>query len=281
VALLSRAVHLSALFIYPVKSLRGCAVDETSIDPWGLAGDRRFMVVDATGKFLSQRTLPRLALIGTRLDAATLTLEAPRHGAIRIPRADQPDADRRQVSVWSSGELSAEDCGDAVAGWLSDFLALPCRLVRAGAAFRRPVRKAPSDLKDREVAFADAFPGLLLTEASLHDLNDRLVAHGGEAVPMDRFRPNLVVAGATPHAEDGWTRVRIGGVFFRCAGPCARCVMTTIDQETGERGVEPLRTLAGYRRDARQPEDVNFGQNVIPETVTGIIRAGDPVSVAA
>ena len=279
--LLTRAVHLSALYIYPVKSLRGCAVEEASIDPRGLAGDRRFMVVDATGKFLSQRTLPRLALIGTRLDAATLTLEAPRHGAIRVPRADEPNAERKDVSVWSSGELSAEDCGEAVAGWLSDFLAIRCRLVRAGAAFRRPVRKAPADLKDREVAFADAFPGLLLTAASLRGLNDRLVAHGAEAVPMDRFRPNLVIAGATPHAEDGWTRVRIGGVVFRCAGPCARCVMTTIDQETGERGVEPLRTLAGYRRDARQPEDVNFGQNVIPETVTGIIRAGDPVSVEA
>ena len=280
-ALLSRAVHLSALFIYPVKSVRGCAVDEATVDPRGLAGDRRFMVVDADGKFLSQRTLPRLALIGTRLDAATLSLEAPRHGVIEIPRDGQPDADQRQVSVWSSGDLTAEDCGDAVAGWLSDFLSTSCRLVRAGAAFRRPVRKVPAGLEASEVAFADAFPGLLLTEASLRALNDRLIARGEEMVPMDRFRPNLVVAGATPHAEDGWTRVRIGRAVLRCAGPCARCVMTTIDQQTGERGVEPLRTLSSYRRDARQPGDVNFGQNVIPEGVTGIVRVGDPVSTAA
>ncbi|MFM9031374.1 MAG: MOSC domain-containing protein, partial [Opitutaceae bacterium] len=111
--------------------------------------------------------------------------------------------------------------------------------------------------------------------------NDRLRERGEEPVPMDRFRPNLVVAGATPYAEDTWTRVRIGSVVFRCAGPCARCLVTTTDQATAERGVEPLRTLAGYRRDARKPEDVNFGQNVIPEGSTGGIRVGAPVVVEA
>jgi uncharacterized protein YcbX len=129
------------------------------------------------------------------------------------------------------------------------------------------------------VGFADAFPGLLLTEASWADLNDRLRERGEEPVPLDRFRPNLVVAGAAAFAEDAWSRVRIGPVMFRSAGPCARCAVTTTDQATAGRGPEPLRTLAGYRRDGRRPGDVNFGQNVIPEGEAGVIRVGDPVTV--
>ncbi|MFM9081529.1 MAG: MOSC domain-containing protein [Opitutaceae bacterium] len=274
-------MHVSALHLHPVKSLRGCAVESVVIDRRGIAGDRRFLVTDPAGRFLTQRTLPRMALIATKLDDLELTLEAPGHGMIRVARASQPDAARAKVSVWSSEGLIAEDCGDTVAGWLSDFLATPCRLVRAGEDFTRAVRKAPVDMTGAEVGFADAYPGLLLTEASWADLNDRLRERGEEPVPMDRFRPNLVVAGATPYAEDTWTRVRIGSVEFRGAGPRARCLVTTTAQATAERGVEPLRTLAGYRRDARKPEDVNFGQNVIPEGSTGVIRVGDPVVVEA
>jgi uncharacterized protein YcbX len=272
-------VHLSALFIHPVKSLRGCAVEKISIDRRGIAGDRRFLVVDHSGRFLTQRTLPRMALITTLLDDQELTLQADGHGMTRIPRVSQPGAPRVEVSVWSSEGLVAEDCGPDAAGWLSNFLATPCRLVRAGDDFRRAVRKTPAGLERAEVGFADAFPGLLLTEASLADLNDRLLERDEEPVPMDRFRPNLVVAGAAPYAEDTWTRVRIGPVVFRCAGPCARCIVTTTDQATAERGPEPLRTLAGYRRDAQKPEDVNFGQNVVPEGEAGVIRVGDPVAV--
>lgn len=272
-------MHLSALFIHPVKSLRGCAVGKISLDRRGIAGDRRFLVVDHNGRFLTQRTLPRMALIATRLDEHELALEATGHGSIRTPRASQPSAPRLKVSVWSSEGLVAEDCGPDAAGWLSDFLATPCRLVRAGDDFRRTVRKAPAGLERAEVGFADAFPGLLLTEASLADLNDRLLERDVEPVPMDRFRPNLVVAGAVPYAEDTWTRVRIGPVVFHCTGPCARCIVTTTDQATAERGPEPLRTLAGYRRDPHKPEDVNFGQNVVPEGEAGVIRVGDPVAV--
>jgi uncharacterized protein YcbX len=274
-------VHVSALHLHPVKSLRGCAVESVVIDRRGIAGDRRFLVTDPAGRFLTQRTLPRMALVATRLDDLELTLEATGHGMIRVARASQPDAPRAKVSVWSSEGLIAEDCGDAAAGWLSDFLGTQCRLVRAGEDFTRPVRKVPADIPGAEVGFADAYPGLLLTEASWADLNDRLRARGEEPVPMDRFRPNLVVAGAAPYAEDNWTRVRIGSVMFRSAGPCARCLVTTTDQATAERGPEPLRTLAGYRRDARKPEEVNFGQNVIPEGTTGVIRVGDPVTVEA
>jgi uncharacterized protein YcbX len=265
--------------IYPVKSLRGCAVERAAIDERGISGDRRFMVVSPDGKFLTQRTLPRMALIATHLDESNLALLTAGHGSIRVPRASQSGADRLQVSVWKSDGLTAEDCGDEAAAWLSDVLGTRCRLVRAGTDFQRAVRRAPEGLAERQVGFADAFPGLLLTEASLADLNDRLVENSEEAVPMDRFRPNLVIAGATPYAEDSWTRVRIGDVVFRSAGPCARCTVTTTDQATGARGTEPLRTLAQYRRDPAKPEDVNFGQNVIPEATRGVIRVGDPIVV--
>lgn len=272
-------MHVSSLLIYPVKSLRGCAVDSAAIDERGIAGDRRFMVVDPDGRFLTQRTLPHMALITTRLDESNLALHAAGHGDTTVPRASQSGARRLTVSVWKSEGLTAEDCGDEAADWLSGFLGTRCRLVRAGTDFQRAVRRAPEGLTERQVGFADAFPGLLLSEASLADLNDRLVENSKEAVPMDRFRPNLVIAGATPYAEDTWTRVRIGGVVFRSAGPCARCTVTTTDQATGARGMEPLRTLAQYRRDPAKPEDVNFGQNVIPETTQGVIRVGDPVTV--
>ena len=272
-------MHLSALFIHPVKSLRGCAVESVVIDRLGLAGDRRFLVVDRRGRFLTQRQLPRMALVTTGLDDRELTLEASGHGMIRVARAGRHGEARVKVSVWSSEGLTAEDCGDESARWLSEFLATPCRLVRAGDDFRRPVRKAPDGLGGAELGFADAFPGLLVSEASLADLNDRLRERGGDPVPMDRFRPNLVVAGAAPYSEDTWQQVRIGRHLFRCAGPCARCVVTTTDQATAERGPEPLRTLASYRRDLRQPEDVNFGQNVIAEDDSGLLKVGDPVSV--
>lgn len=272
-------MHLSSLHLYPVKSLRGCTVDEAVLDPLGLVGDRRFMVIDENGRFLTQRTLPRMALITTALAADTLTLSAEGAGSATVSRAPDPAAPLRAVSVWKSEGLLAEDCGDAVAEWLADFLGTSCRLVRIGAKFRRPVSTpevaGPGDL----VSFADGFPFLVLSEATLADLNDRLVAQGGEALPMDRFRPNLVVAGAEAFAEDTWTRFRIGTVTFRAGGPCTRCAVTTTDQKTALRGREPLRTLATYRRSAADPTDVNFGQNLIHETKAGRLGVGDPVEI--
>lgn len=271
-------MHLSGLYIHPVKSLRACAVASAEVDALGLAGDRRFMVVDESGRFLTQRSLPRMALVATALTADTLTLSADRGGSIAVQRSPAPSAPRRTVSIWQSGDLHAEDCGDPAAAWLSDFLATRCRLVRIGAGFRRPVLKPaarPGDI----VGFADAYPFLVISEASLADLNDRLVARGEEPLPMDRFRPNLVVSGCAAFAEDGWQRFRIGGVIFRAGGPCARCVVTTTDQLTAERAHEPLRTLAAYRRDSVDPTDVNFGQNLIHETMSGTLQVGDKVEV--
>lgn len=268
--------RVTGIFIYPVKSLRGYAVPAAELDDLGIAGDRRFLVTDPAGKFLTQRALPRMARIDARLDVVPgmLTLAAAGAGSIHVPTASDPKAAVSAVSVWKSEGLLAEDCGEAAAIWLSDFLATPVRLVRAGARFVRPVLKSagrPGDF----VHFADAEPLLAISQASLDNLNDRIQAGGNEPVPMDRFRPNLVLDGCDAFAEDGWPRLRIGSVVLRNGGLCARCIVTTTDQLTGERGKEPLKTLAAFRRDEKDPTDVNFGVNLIHETKRGIIRVGD------
>lgn len=291
-------MHLSGLFLYPVKSLGGFSVPSATVDALGLVGDRRFLVVDETGRFLTQRALPRMALVSTSLDATHLTLSVspsslpsvPAPSSVRVALASDPAAPLRSVSVWKSENLLAEDCGNDAATFLSDFLATRCRLVRIGAAFTRaiPPHKLPPSLSPQPaalpiphvVSFADAHPFLIIGESTLADLNDRLLARGEEPLPMDRFRPNLVVTGAPAFAEDTWAGFRIGDVTFRGSGPCARCIMTTTDQATGERaGPEPLRTLATYRRDAADPTDVNFGQNLIHETKSGTLRIGDPLEL--
>lgn len=269
-------IHLSALFLYPVKSLGGIAVDSAAVDALGFVGDRRFMVVDENGRFLTQRTLPRMALIKTALTPQALQLSHTGHDTLTVPLASDPAAPLRTVSIWKSEGLLAEDAGDHAATWLSDMLSTRCRLVRIGREFRRPVLKAAAVSGDI-VTFADACPFLLISEASLADLNDRLAERGENAVPMNRFRPNLVVTGGAAFAEDTWSRLQIGPVTFRSGGPCIRCPIPTIDQETAERGKEPILTLATYRRNATQPTEVNFGQNLIHETKSGVLRVGDRV----
>lgn len=269
-------MHVTGLFLYPVKSLRGCAVTAADLDGLGFAGDRRFLIVDRSGRFLTQRTVPRMACIDARLDADSLTLSAEGRKPLIIGSASEPVAPLRTISIWKSEGLLAEDCGAAAAKWLGSFLKLECHLVRIGRKFHRPIVKSTARPGDC-VSFADAYPFLVVSEASLADLNDRLAERGEEPVPMDRFRPNLVVTGCAPYGEDTWPRVRIGAGIFRRGGPCSRCIVTTTDQLTGERAHEPLRTLASYRRDPAEPTDVNFGQNLINESKQGTIRLGDPV----
>ena len=271
-------MHVNGLFIYPVKGLRGIALPVAAVDALGLVGDRRFLVVDETGRFLTQRTIPRMALVDTVLDDATLTLSAHGAGSVAVPRAPDPAASVRSVSIWKSEGLLAEDCGDAPAAWLSDFLATRCRLVRIGEKFLRTVLKKAARPGDA-FAFADGAPILVIGEASVAELNDRLVARGEEALPMNRFRPNLVVTGCAAFAEDTWARFRVGEITLRAAGPCTRCIVTTTDQLTAERGKEPLRTLATYRRNADDPAEVNFGQNLINESKRGTLRVGDTIEV--
>jgi uncharacterized protein YcbX len=254
------------------------SVISADIDDLGLVGDRRFLVVAPDGRFLTQRTHPRMALIETSLAADALTLSSPGSGSVVLNRKSKIE-NRKSVTVWKD-TVDADDCGAEPAEWLTRFLGLPCHLVRVGTSFSRSIaaRKLPSTFDSQpstnhSVSFADAFPLLVISEASLADLNARLAAQRHPALPMDRFRPNLVVTGAAPYAEDTWARIRIGDVVLRGATLCSRCVVTTTDQRTAERGHEPLRTLATYRRDANG--DVNFGRNLVHETKRGTLRVGD------
>ena len=269
-------MHLSALHIYPVKSCSGLAVASAAIDDLGLAGDRRFLVVDEAGRFLTQRTFPRMALIETALTADTLTLSAAGGGAVDVPRAADPEAPLRTVSIWKSEGLLAEDCGDAPAAWLARWLGAPCRLVRIGEKFRRPVLKKAAR-PDDVFAFADGSPVLVISEASLDELNGRLAAQGEPPLPMNRFRPNVVIAGCDAFAEDQWKRLRIGDVRLLAAGKSDRCIITTTDQATAQRGKEPLRTLATYRRDPVDSTSVYFGANFIQDTKRGTLHVGAAV----
>ena len=267
--------RVTGLYLYPVKSLRGYAVSTAEFDDWGFAGDRRFMIVhEADGLFITQRTHPRLALIEAVLTAEALTLSATGHGSVTVP--SKASSGLRRVTVWKS-TVTADDCGDDPAEWLSDFLGLPLRLVRMGGTFQRPIVKPTAQPGD-VVSFADGYPFLAISEASLAHLNDRIQENQGEPVPMNRFRPNLVVADCAAFAEDDWSRIRIGRAVFRNGGPCARCIVTTTDQFTGKRmGKEPLKTLATFRRDPADPTDVNFGVNLIHESKQGTICVGDIV----
>jgi len=259
------ALTLSGLYRYPVKSMRGAAFDELAVGPLGPVGDRQWMLVDETGRFLTQRQLPRMALMSAELDPADrLVLRAP--GGRECQVGDGP-GEPVDVTVWRD-TLIAQAVDPAADAWCSDFLERPCRLVRMAPDTVRRVDPNYAAADDR-VGFADGFPFLLISQASLDDLNRRI----GQTLPMRRFRPNLVVDGCGPYAEDGWRRLRIGDVTFRVAKPCSRCIIPTIDPQTAERAPEPLRTLMTYRRRDNQ---VFFGQNLLHDS-TGLLRLGMPV----
>jgi len=258
---------LSELWRFPVKSMRGIRAARLAVDARGLHLDRHWMLVDDQGRFLTQRQLPRMALLNTALEGGTLSLwlegEAPR--TVVCPQ-DGPLID---VRVWSD-ECQARGVNAGVDEWLSDFLQTDCRLVYLPPDQERAVDPAYAR-PGEQVGFADGFPFLLISRASLDDLNTRLEM----PVPMRRFRPNLVVEGCEPYAEDAWKRLRIGGLEFRVVKPCSRCIIPTIDPETAERGVEPLRTLSGYRR---WDNNVWFGQNLLHDG-PGMLQEGMSVEV--
>ncbi len=262
-------MRLSGLFLYPVKGLRGIGVRDAAVEACGLAGDRRWMLVDAQGRFLSQRQVPGLARIAARLQPDGLVLGSGRDRLLVARPA--PGGERLEVTVWRS-RLHAARAGEAADGWLSRQLGRPCRLVFLDDARARPIEPADAHPGDH-VSFADGFPVLLTGEGSLASLNAALA----RPVGMDRFRPNLVVAGAPAWAEDDWQVLRIGEVRFRGPTRCVRCVVTTIDQRSGEKPDpgEPLSTLARLNR---RPEGIVFGLNLVP-LGTGRVRLGDPIEI--
>ncbi|WP_079125425.1 MOSC domain-containing protein [Streptomyces lushanensis] len=274
---------LHALRVHPVKSMAGCTPEHALVEPWGLAGDRRWTLIDGTGKVVTQRQQGRLALARAepRPDGG-IRLHAPGHEPLTVlepPPAEPGPGGAGTVVVDVFGtRVEAVPAGSEAHDWASTYLGVEVRLVHLDApASRRPVD--PLFARPGEtVSFADGFPLLVTTLASLDALNS-WIADGDHAqegpLPMDRFRPNLVVAGTAAWAEDHWRRVAVGEVTFRVAKPCGRCVVTTTDQRTAERGREPLRTLGRYRKtDGR----LIFGQNLVPES-TGTLRVGDPFTV--
>lgn len=263
--------HLAGLYVYPLKSAAPLRRDSGEVERRGLAHDRRWMVVDAQGSFLTARKYPRLTLIRAQPDGDWLTLEAP--CMPRLQLKPQHNDRRDDIIVWDSRvrALFAEANAQA---WISEFLGLPAQFVFMDSTCMRPVDPKYSTPGD-EVSFADGFPLLLISQAALDHLNTKL----HEPIPMLRFRPNLVVAGTQPHAEDDWKRIRIGGIEFDLVKPCMRCTIPTINIERGkfDPDGEPLRTLKTYRRTAK---GVSFGQNLIPRGV-GTLRIGDVVEVLA
>ncbi len=255
---------ITGLHIYPVKSCRGISLAAAELTGRGLAHDREWMVVDAAGQFLSQRTLPRMALIETALMSDTLRLSAPgQSGALELPLAGR-GLSRCRVWVWRD-DCAALDEGPAAAEWLSAFLGKPVRLVRFDPAHRRLSSHQWTQGVDAENRFTDGYPLLVISEESLEDLNSRLDA----PLPKDRFRANIVILGLGPHGEDD-INVLIGDGFeIRLVKPCERCSITTTDQATAAVGKEPLRTLAAYRRDAALG-GVTFGMNGIVTASAGI-----------
>ncbi|MBV6522637.1 MAG: putative protein YcbX [Gemmatimonadaceae bacterium] len=265
-------ITVTQLHVYPVKSCRGVSIATMELDDRGPIEDRRWMVVDADGRFLTQREHPRLALVSVELTDEGVRLSAPGHSSTMVSRP-LPTGTDFVTHVWGD-EVAVRPAGVTSERWISAFLDRPARLVHLPDESVRAMRAeyAGAITAPRRVTLCDGAPLLLIGSASLDDLNARLPA----PLPMNRFRPNVVVSGARPFAEDGWTSIRIGDVTFEVAKPCARCVTTTVDQATGETGVEPLRTLATYRR---RGAGVLFGQN-IAHHAPGVLRLGDVLRIS-
>lgn len=261
---------LSKISVYPIKSTRGIAVDEIQVDVMGPARDRRWMLVDDEGLMLSQRTQPRMALIAPSFDGDDLIVEAPEMPALRI-RPWCGGGEWSRARVWHD-ELRLPEPDPAYSEWFRSYLGQSCRLLYQPESVIRPV-EAPYDTSPWRVSLADGFPLLLVGQASLDLLNQKLEV----PVTMERFRPNLVIAGSAAHEEDGWRRVRIGEVELAVVKACVRCAIPLVDPVTGETGVEPLRTLAQYRKKPDSTK-VLFAQNALA-TTPGLLRVGDEVEV--
>ena len=265
-------LHLSALYRFPLKSGKGESLPQARLDKLGLEGDRRWMLVDeASGRFLTQRDDPKMSQLSALWNATGgLTLSAQGFEALDVAVPD-PDTDLRGVTMWRD-TLRVPDAGDAAADWLSRFVEKPVRLVHVPLP-RARTTEAGYGRDDDQVAFADGYPLLLIGQASLDDISHKV----GRPLDMLRFRPNLVIEGSEAFAEDGWKRIRIGDVEFRVVKSCSRCILTTVDPQTGVRDEqrEPLATLMTYRK---QENGTMFGQNLVNDG-NGVLEVGMPVTI--
>lgn len=259
--------QVSRIFVYPIKSCAGIEVSSAELTTRGLAGDRRYMLVDAAGRFLTQRQHPQMALIHVQFGADGFEVSAPGRKPLHLPAGlGEHRHQACTVRVWRDQvEATLADADTNV--WFSEFMGFACGLVYLADHQHRAVTNEAAAFDD-EVSFADGAPVLLISDASLAELNRRL----GKAVGIERFRPNLFVTAETPHAEDEWHSVAIGDANLDVAWPCSRCGLITVEPRSGQRdpGGEPLKTLTGYRKRERS---VYFGQNLIPRSL-GTINVG-------
>ncbi|NGO06106.1 MOSC domain-containing protein [Streptomyces sp. HC44] len=267
---------LHSIHVYPLKAARGHAPREAVVEPWGLAGDRRWVLIDESSQVITQRAHPRMALTAAEpLPGGGVRLSGPGVESLTVP---VPEPIGTTTVEMPRDKVEGVPADAAAHAWFSDILGVDVSLVHLDdPATRRPIDPAYAR-PGETVSFADAYPLLLTTVASLDTLN-ALIARGDRPdegpLPMNRFRPNVVVEGTESWAEDGWSRIAIGEATFRIAKACGRCVVTTTDQYTAERGGEPLRTLGRHRRfDGK----LVFGQNLVPESL-GTVRLGDPVRI--
>lgn len=267
---MNKQAIVTELNIYPIKSCRGISLERAELCRFGLKHDREWLVVDQNREFRTQRKTPRLALIQTEIFVDKLVLSADSFESCEVSLQALGDQ-RCEVKIWKDLCL-ATDQGDAASAWLSEVLRCKARLVRMHQDFKRQVDLEFSQNGD-QVGFADGYPLLLASEESLAELNTRLE----QPVPMQRFRPNIGIRGVKAYEEDTWGKIRIGDILFRVAKPCARCVVTSTDQRTGERYKEPLRTLSTYRRD--ENGNVLFAVNLIHQQHFGELKLGDTIQI--
>jgi uncharacterized protein YcbX len=264
-------IPVTDLFRFPVKSLRGDMLERATIGPRGIDGDRRWMIVDANGRFITRREMPDMALFTVQSDGDGLLIDHPQQAAHRVAR---PDAGAATIDarVWND-TVRVRLTDGATDGYLSRTFGRPVRLVYQGQDSVRPIEPAFAAPGDH-VSLSDGYPVLIVNRASLTALNAALAV----PVPITRFRPNIVVDGLAAWGEDHWRRIRIGDVTFRIAKPCSRCIVTTQQPETGERleGNEPLATLRRLGRTGKG--GVMFGQNAVAESA-GSIGIGDVIEV--
>ncbi len=260
---------VKSLHYYPVKSCAGIDLSRTKVSKNGIENDRIFMIIDENNVFLSQRKFPKMALIKPNILKDSITLSAPDMPSISINFSNT--GLEEQVLVWNDDCL-AIDQGTQSAEWLSSFLEISCKLVMMERSFQRKLDPGFALSENNQTGFADGFPFLLISQESLNDLNSRLKRF----IPMNRFRPNIVVEGCSAYDEDRWRKIKIGEITFEIVKPCIRCVITTIDQSTLNSSKEPLSTLATYRMSPLG--GVMFGQNLIHHN-SGNLSIGDTVQV--
>lgn len=261
-------LKLSEIWIYPVKSLGGISLTSSSVMQKGLAYDRRMMLVDETGKFMTQRVFPQMALFKLSINKELLTITHHQH-TLQLNLKKYTLSNPIMVTIWDD-KVKAFEVGPAYSDWFSEQLGLKCKLVYFPEENARPVNPRYK-VNDEHVSLADAYPFLIIGQSSLDDLNSRLK----EPVPINRFRPTFVFVGGAPHEEDKWRNFSIGANRFVGVKLCDRCVLTTVDQNTGVKGIEPLRTLASYRK---WDNNIYFGQNLVALD-HHVVNVGDPIVI--